>query len=132
MLPLLIFIGLVFFFVIKIRGTDMGMLLLLIFIGLVFFFVIKFTVAVTAVVAIIVGTTTVTTLICVWFGTSYYLRVSGYKPDKAEKTYQKVDSDLEQIVGDLQEIRFELEEVEPYLRDVEFLRYARQNPKAEN
>ena len=55
----------------------MGMLLLLIFIGLVFFFVIKFTIALTAVVAIIVGTTTITTLACVWLGTSYYLRASG-------------------------------------------------------
>lgn len=110
----------------------MGMLLLLIFIGLVFFFVIKFTIALTAVVAIIVGTTTITTLVCVWLGTSYYLRASGYKSDKAEKTYYQVDSDLKQIVGDLQEIRFELEEAEPYLRDVEFLRYARQNSKADN
>ncbi len=110
----------------------MGMLLLLIFIGLAFFFVIKFTIAVTAVVAIIVGTTTITTLACVWLGTSYYLRASGYKPDKAEKTYQQVDSDLKQIVEDLQEIRFELAEAEPYLRDVEFLRYARQDSKTDN
>lgn len=107
----------------------MGMFLLLIFIGLVFLFVIKFTVAVTAVVAIIMGTTTITVLVCVWLGTSYYLRASGYDPDKAEKTYHQVDSDLKKIVGDLQEIRFELEEVEPYLRDVEFLRYARQHRK---
>ena len=48
------------------------------------------------------------------------------------KTYRRVDSDLKQIVGDLQEMRFELEEVEPYLRNVEFLRYARQNRKTEN
>ena len=110
----------------------MSILLLLIFLGLVFFFVIKFTAAVTAIVAIVAGTTTITTLVCVWLGTSYYLRSSGYKPNKAQQTYRQMDSDLNQMVGDLREIRFELEEAEPYLRDVEFLRYARQNRPAEN
>ena len=107
-------------------------LLLLIFLGLVFFLIVKFTAAVVAIVAIVAGTTTITVLACVWLGTSYYLRVSGYKPNTAQEIYNQVDSDLKQIVGDLQEIRFELAEAEPYLRDVEFLRYARQNPKAEN
>ncbi len=106
--------------------------LLLIVLGLVFFLIVKFTVAVTAIVAIVAGTTTITTLACVWLGTSYHLKASGYKPGKAQETYSQVDSDLKQIVGDLQEIRSELEEAEPYLRDVEFLKYARQNPKAEN
>ena len=107
-------------------------LLLLIFLGLVFFLLVKFTAAVTTIVAIVAGTTTITILACVWLATSYYLRISGYKPDKAQGTYRQVDSDLNQIIGDLQEIRFELEEVEPYLRDVEFLRFARQNRKTEN
>ncbi len=105
---------------------------LLIFLVLVFFFIFKFTTALTAIVAIVIGTTTITTLACVWLGTSYYLRTSGYDPNSAEQTYYRVDSNLKQIVGDLQEMRFELEEVEPYLRDVEFLRYARQNRKAKS
>lgn len=105
---------------------------LLIFLVLAFFLIFKFTVAMTAVVAIVMGTTTITTLACVWLGTSYYLRASGYDPNSAEQTYRRVDSNLNQIVGDLQELRFELEEVEPYLRDVEFLRYARQSRKTEN
>ena len=108
------------------------LVLLLIFLVLAFFFIFKLTAALTAIVVIIVGTTTITTLACVWLGTSYYLRTSGYDPNSAEQTYRRVDSDLNQIVGDLQEMRFELEEVEPYLRNVEFLRYARQNRKSEN
>ena len=108
------------------------LVLLLIFLVLVFFFIFKFTAAVVAIVVIVMGTATITTLACVWLGTSYYLRTSGYDPNSAEQTYRQVDSDLDQIVGGLQEIRFELEEVEPYLRDVEFLRYARQNRKVEN
>ena len=107
-------------------------LVLLIFLALAFFFIFKFTVAVTTILTIIVGTTTITILTCVWLGTLYYLKASGYKPNKAQETYSQVDSDLNQIVGGLQEIRFELEEVEPYLRDVEFLRYARQSRKTEN
>jgi hypothetical protein len=106
--------------------------LLLIFLVLVFFFIFKFTAALTAIMAIVIGTTTITILACVWLGTSYYLRTSGYDPNSAEQAYRRVDSDLKQIAGDLQEMRFELEEVEPYLRNVEFLRYARQNRKTEN
>ncbi|MCE2412485.1 hypothetical protein J4G07_00635 [Candidatus Poribacteria bacterium] len=106
--------------------------LLLIFLVLAFFFIFKLTAALTAIVAIVIGTTTITILACVWLGTSYYLRTSGYNPKRAEQTYRRVDSDLNQIVGDLQEMRFELGEAEPYLRDVEFLRYARQNRKTEN
>ena len=106
--------------------------LLLVFLLLVFFFIFKFTAAIVAIVVIVVGTTTITILACVWLGTSYYLRTSGYDPNSAEQTYRRVDSDLNQIVGNLQEMRFELEEVEPYLRDVEFLKYARQNRKMDN
>lgn len=106
--------------------------LLLIFLILVFFFIFKFTAAIVAIVAIVMGTTTITVLACVWLGTSYYLRTSGYDPNGAEQTYRRVDSDLKQMIGDLQEMRFELEEAEPYLRNVEFLRYARQNRKTEN
>ena len=106
-------------------------LLLLIFLGLVFFFIIKFTAAVAAIIAIIAGTTTITVLICVWLGTSYYLKASGHKPYNAQATYRQLDTRLKQIAGDLREIRFELEEAESYLRDVEFLRYAREGRKTE-
>ncbi len=106
--------------------------LLLIFIGLVFFFVIKFTAAVTAIVAVVMGTTTVTILACVWVATAYYLKKSGYAPKTAQETYRQVDSDLEQIVGDLQEIHSQLEEAEPHLRNMEFLKYTRQNRNGEN
>ncbi len=105
---------------------------LLIFLLLVFFFIFKFTAAIVAIVAIIGGTTTITVLTCVWLVTSYSLRTSGYNRSSAEQTYRQVDSDLNRIVGNLQEMRFELEEVEPYLRDIEFLRYARQKPHTEN
>ena len=106
--------------------------LLLIFLILVFFFIVKFTAALVTIMAIIMGTTTITVLVCIWFGTSYYLRMSGYDPNSAEQTYRRVDSDLKQMTGDLQKMRFELQEAEPYLRDMEFLRYAGQNHKAKN
>ena len=105
----------------------MRVLLLLIFLALVFSLIVKFTTAVTAIMAIIIGTTTVTVLACVWLGTSYYLKKSGYAEDTAQQAYRQVDSDLKQIVGDLQEIRLQLDNVAPYLREMEFLKYARQN-----
>ena len=105
----------------------MRVLLLLIFLALVFSLIVKFTTAVTAIIAIIIGTTTVTVLACVWLGTSYYLKKSGYAEDTAQQVYRQVDSDLKQIVGDLQEIRLQLDNVAPYLREMEFLKYARQN-----
>ena len=110
----------------------MFILLLLIFLGLVFFFVMMFGAMITAVVAIIVGVTTVTILASVWLGTSYYLKKSGNKPKTAQETYRQVDSDLKQIVRDLQEIRSELDDAEPRLRNMEFLKYARQNRNGEN
>jgi len=105
-------------------------LLLLIFLGLMLFFIIKFITVVTAIVAIVVGGTTVTVLACVWIGTSYSLKKSGYHPRNAQQTYHRVESDLNQIAEDLTEIRLQLDDVAPYLRDMEFLKYARQNRKA--
>ena len=95
---------------------------LLIFLVLVFLLIFKFTAAFTTIVAIVAGTTTITVLVCVWIGTSYTLRILGYKRGAAQQTYQQVDSDLNQVVGDLREIHLELEEAESYLRDVEFLK----------
>ena len=76
---------------------------------------------------VIAGTTTITTLVCVWQGTSYSLKASGYKPNKGEQAYRQVDAGLKQIVGDLQEIHSQLEEAELHLQDLEYLKYARQN-----
>lgn len=113
-------------------GTDRDMpsVLLLIFLGLAFFFVIKFTTAVTTIVAVVMGTTTITILACVWVPTSYYLKKSRYAPKTAQETYRQVDSDLKQMVGELQEIRSQLEDAEPHLRNMEYLKYARQNSKS--
>ena len=105
----------------------MFMLLLLIFLGSVFFFVIKFATMVFTMVAVAVSVTTITILACVWMGTSYYLKEQGYKPKTARKSYHQVDSDLRQMNENLQEIRSQLAEVEPHLRDLEFLKYAPQN-----
>ena len=106
--------------------------LLIIFLVVVFFFLFKFTAVFTAIVAIVAGTTIITTLVCVWQGTSYSLKASGYKPNRSQQTYRQVDAGLKQIVGDLQEIRSQLEEAEPHLRNLEYLKYARQNRETEN
>ena len=108
------------------------LVLLLIFLGLVFFFVFKFTAAFIAIVAIVAGTTTITILACVWLGTSYYLRMFGYKPNRGQQSYRQVDADLEQIVEGLQDLHSQLEEAEPHLRNMEFLKYARQNRETES
>ena len=100
---------------------------LIIILVIVFFFLFKFTAAFTAIVAIIAGTTTITTLVCVWQGTAYSLKASGYKPNRGEQAYRQVDAGLKQIVGDLQEIRSQLEGTELHLQNLEYLKYARQN-----
>ena len=109
----------------------MLILSLLIFLGLVFFFILKFATLVTTIVAIVVCVTTITTLASVWVATSYYLKASGYEPKNAQQTYHQVESDLKQVVGDLQEIHSELEAAESHLRNMEFLKYARQNGNGE-
>lgn len=114
-------------------GSDRDKSVLIpIVIALVFFFIIKFTTAATAIIAVVMGTTTVTILACVWVSTAYYLKKSGYAPKTAQETYRQVDSNLKQMVEDLQEIRSELEEAEPHLQNMEFLKYARQNRETEN
>ena len=109
----------------------MFMLLLLIFLGLVFFFVVQFATVVTTMVAIVVTVTTVSILVSVWLGTSYYLKASGYEPKIAQQTYPQVDLDLKKIVGNLQEICSQLEETELHLQNLEYLKHARQNHNGE-
>ncbi len=107
-------------------------LLLLLLIGVAIFLVIKYIAVITAVTAIVVSGITVIALVSTWLGTSVALQKSGYHPRNAKQAYHQVESDLNQIVGDLTEIRLQLDDVAPYLRDMEFLRYARQNRKVEN
>ena len=107
-------------------------LLLLLLIGVGLFLIVKYIAVIATVTAIIISGITVITLACVWMGTSYSLQQSGYQPRNAKQAYQQVESDLKQIAGDLTEIRLQLDDAAPYLRDMEFLRYARQNRKKEN
>ena len=107
-------------------------LLLLLLIGLALFFIIKYIAVITTVAAIIISGITVIALISTWLGTSYCLQKTGYHPRNAKQAYHQIESDLNQIAGDLTEMRLQLDGVAPYLRDMEFLRYARQNRKTEN
>ena len=107
-------------------------LLILLLIGVGFFLIVKYIAVITTVAAIIISGITVVALVSTWFGTSYCLKKSGYHPRNAKQAYRQVESDLNQIAGDLTEVRLQLDDVVPYLRDMEFLRYARENRKAEN
>lgn len=107
-------------------------LLLLLLIGVGLFFIIKYIAVIATVTAIVISGITVITLASVWMGTSYCLQKSDYRPRNAKQAYQQVETGLNQITGDLAEIRLQLDDVAPYLRDMEFLRYARQNRKSEN
>ncbi len=107
-------------------------LLILLLIGVGFFFIVKYIAVITTVTAIIISGITVVALVSTWLGTSYSLKKSGYHPRNAKQAYRQLESGVNQIAGDLTEIRLQLDDIAPYLRDMEFLRYARQNRKAEN
>ena len=107
-------------------------LLLLLLMGIALFFIIKYIAVITTVAAIMISGITVIALISTWLGTSYCLQKSGYHPRNAKQVYHQVESDLNQIAGDLTEMRLQLDGIAPYLRDMEFLRYARQNRQAQN
>ena len=102
-------------------------LLLLLLIGVGLFFTVKYMAVIATVTAIIISGITVITLASVWMGTTYCLQKLGHYPRKAKQAYQQVESDLNQIAGDLTEIRSQLDDIAPYLRDMEFLNYARRN-----
>ena len=57
------------------------------------------------IVAIVVGTTAVITLISVWLGTFYSLKQRGYHPNQAKERYNQLQSDLRSVSADLEEIR---------------------------
>lgn len=107
-------------------------LLLLLLIGIGLFFIVKYIAVIATVTAIIISGITVITLASVWMGTSYCLQKIGYHSRETKQTYHQVESDLNQIAGDLTELRLQLDDIAPYLRDMEFLRYARQHRKTEN
>lgn len=60
---------------------------------------------VVSIVAIVMGTVTVVTLIPVWLGISYSLKKRGYHPNQAQERYNQLQSDLRRLSTDLAEIR---------------------------
>ncbi len=58
-----------------------------------------------SIVATVMGTVTVVTLISVWLGTSYSLKKRGYHPNQAKNRYNQLQSDLRRLSADLEEIR---------------------------
>lgn len=103
----------------------MALLLLLLFLGLMLFFIIKFSVIITAMAAIVLGSITVTVLAIVWLTTSRSLNRTGKYRYSGQMTCQQIQSDLSQISEDLNGIRWQLQDIAPRLRDMEFLKYAR-------
>lgn len=109
----------------------MALLLLLLFLGLMLFFIIKFSVFITAMAAIILGSITVTVLVTVWLTTSRSLKKTGNDRNSGQAAYEQVKSDLSQISEDLNGIRSQLQETAPRLHDMEFLKYARREDSAQ-
>ena len=95
--------------------------------GLILFFVITHAVVLTTFTTIIIGVVAVIMLVSTCLGILYFFKKSDYRPSKATQSYLQIESDLKQIAADLTEIRLQLDNVAPYLREMEFLRYARQN-----
>ena len=75
---------------------------------------------------IVMGSLTITVLASVKVLTDHFLKKSGYHPKKARQTYQQVQTDLNQAATDLNEIQLQLEDIAPYLHNMEFLKYARE------
>ncbi len=95
--------------------------------GLILFFVITHALVLTTLTVIIIGVVAVIMLVSTCLGILYFLKKSDYLPSKAKQSYSQVELDLKQIAADLTEIRLQLDSVAPYLREMEFLKYARQN-----
>ena len=105
---------------------------LLLLIGIGLFFTVKHITLIAVVIPIAISGATVITLASVWMGISYRLQKLGYRPRNTKQTYHQVESSLHRIAEDLTEIRLQLDDMAPYLRDMEFLKYARQNRQSEN
>lgn len=91
----------------------------------------KFVLFVATLTIIVAVSVTFTVLIAVKLITTQLLRKRGYSSNRAKMTYQQVQTDLKQVSDDLTDIRLQLDDVEPHLKEMEFLKYARQNDKAE-
>ncbi len=87
-----------------------------------------FAATLTVIVAVSV---TFTVLVAVKLITAQLLRKRGYRSNRAKVAYQQVQTDLKQVSDDLTDIRLQLDDVEPHLKEMEFLKYARQNDKSE-
>ena len=91
----------------------------------------KFMVFVITLMLIVTVSLTFTILIAVKLITDQRLKKKGYHSNMSQTAYQQVQTDLDQIAADLTDIRLQLDDVEPALREMEFLKYARQNDKTE-
>lgn len=91
----------------------------------------KFVLFVATLTVIVAVSVTFTVLIAVKLITTQLLRKRGYSSSRAKMAYQQVQTDLKQVSDDLTDIRLQLDDVEPHLKEMEFLKYARQNDKAE-
>ena len=91
----------------------------------------KFVVFAAILTLIVAVSVTFTILIAVKLITTQLLKKRGYRPNMSQVAYQQVQTDLNQVAADLTDIRLQLDDVEPSLRQMEFLKYARQDDKAE-
>ena len=80
---------------------------------------------------IVTVSVTITILVAVKLITTQLLKKRGYRPNMSKVAIQQVQTDLNQVAADLTDIRLQLDDVEPSLRQMEFLKYARQDDKAE-
>lgn len=80
---------------------------------------------------IVMGSLTFTLLVGVKLITNNLLKKAGYHPHKSKVAYQQIQTDLNQVTADLTDIRLQLVDIEPHLREMEFLKYAHQDDKAE-
>ncbi len=82
-------------------------------------------------ILIITVSLTITILVAVKLITSQLLKKRGYRSNMSQVAYQQIQTDLNKVAADLTDIRLQLDDVEPRLREMEFLKYARQSDKAE-
>ena len=91
----------------------------------------KFVLFVATLTVIVAVSVTFTALIAVKLITAQLLRKRGYRSNMSQVAYQQIQTDLKQVSDDLTDIRIQLDDVEPHLKEMEFLKYARQDDKAE-
>lgn len=82
-------------------------------------------------ILVITVSLTITILVAVKLITSQLLKKRGYRSNMSQVAYQQIQTDLNKVSADLTDIRLQLDDVEPRLREMEFLKYARQSDKAE-